>query len=197
MARELTKEEIQKVLELIKTKRHGSRDKAILLLCLYAGLTMKEVVNISISQVLSSVGDVMEEVELGTDHTTTGKQRHVYLNKKVRKAIHEYLCDRFNTSDLLPLLVTDTKRPLFTTQKSINRGFSANTLAGHFYELMEEAGIEQASSFSLRKSFAYLITSKVLSPRFMELIVNEDDRYAIARSIESNPLTLRKVVDLI
>jgi site-specific recombinase XerD len=94
-------------------------------------------------------------------------------------------------------LLTDTKRQLFTTQKSINRGFTANTLAGHLYDLIEEAGIEQASSFSLRKSFAYMITAKVLSPRFMELIDNADDRYAIARSIESNPATLRKVVDLI
>ena len=197
MARELTKQEINQVLELIQTKRHAKRDKAILLMCLYAGLTIKEVVNLEICQVISKDGEISEEVTLGDQHTTAGKERVVYLNKKLRKALNDYLCERFNTDDLLPILLTDTKRQLFTTQKSINRGFTANTLAGHLYDLIEEAGIEQASSFSLRKSFAYMITAKVLSPRFMELIDNADDRYAIARSIESNPATLRKVVDLI
>ena len=197
MARELTKVEINQVLELIQTKRHAKRDKAILLLCLYAGLTIKEVVNLEICQAISTDGEISEEVTLGDQHTTAGKERVVYLNKKLRKALNDYLCERFNTDDLLPILLTDTKRQLFTTQKSINRGFTANTLAGHLYDLIEEAGIEQASSFSLRKSFAYMITAKVLSPRFMELMDNADDRYAIARSIESNPATLRKVVDLI
>ncbi len=197
MARELTKEEINQVLELIQTKRHAKRDKAILLLCLYAGLTMKEVVKLEICQVISTEGEISEQVELGSGHTTTGKQRIVYLNRKLRKALKDYLCERFNTDDLLPLLLTDTKRQLFTTQKSINRGFTANTLAGHLFELMEEAGIEQASSFSLRKSFAYMITAKVLSPRFIELIDNTEDRYSIARSIEANPATLKKVVELI
>ena len=197
MARELTKVEINQVLELIQSKRHAKRDKAILLMCLYAGLTIKEVVNMEICQVISNDGEISEEVTLGDQHTTAGKERVVYLNKKLRKALNDYLCERFNTDDLLPILLTDTKRQLFTTQKSINRGFTANTLAGHLYDLIEEAGIEQASSFSLRKSFAYMITAKVLSPRFMELMDNADDRYAMARSIESNPATLRKVVDLI
>jgi integrase/recombinase XerD len=197
MAREMTKQEIKQVLELIQTKRHAKRDKAILLMCLYAGLTIKEVVNMEICQVIRTDGEISEEVTLGDQHTTAGKERVVYLNKKLRKALNDYLCERFNTDDLLPILLTDTKRQLFTTQKSINRGFTANTLAGHLYDLIEEAGIEQASLFSLRKSFAYMITAKVLSPRFMELIDNADDRYAIARSIESNPATLRKVVDLI
>ena len=197
MARELTKAEINQVLELIQSKRHAKRDKAILLMCLYAGLTIKEVVNLEICQVISSDGVISEEITLGDQHTTAGKERTVYLNKKLRKSLKDYLCERFNTDDLLPILLTDTKRQLFTTQKSINRGFTANTLAGHLYDLIEEAGIEQASSFSLRKSFAYMITEKVLSPRFMELIDNADDRYAIARSIESNPATLRKVVGLI
>jgi integrase/recombinase XerD len=197
MAREMTKQEIIQVLELIQTKRHAKRDKAILLMCLYAGLTIKEVVNLEICQLISTDGEISEEVTLGDQHTTAGKERVVYLNKKLRKALNDYLCERFNTDDLLPILLTDTKRQLFTTQKSINRGFTANTLAGHLYDLIEEAGIEQASSFSLRKSFAYMITAKVLSPRFMELMDNAEDRYAIARSIESNPATLRKVVDLI
>ena len=197
MARELTKVEINQVLALIQTKRHAKRDKAILMLCLYAGLTIKEVVNLEICQLISTDGEISEEVTLNDQHTTAGKERVVYLNKKLRKALNDYLCERFNTDDLLPILLTDTKRRLFTTQKSINRGFTANTLAGHLYDLIEEAGIEQASSFSLRKSFAYMITAKVLSPRFMELMDNADDRYAIARSIESNPATLRKVVDLI
>ena len=197
MAREMTKQEINQVLELIQTKRHAKRDKAILLMCLYAGLTIKEVVSLEICQAISTDGEISEEVTLGDQHTTAGKERVVYLNKKLRKALNDYLCERFNTDDLLPILLTDTKRQLFTTQKSINRGFTANTLAGHLYDLIEEAGIEQASSFSLRKSFAYMITAKVLSPRFMDLMDNADDRYAIARSIESNPATLRKVVDLI
>ena len=197
MARELTTNEINQVLSLIATRRHATRDKAIFMLALYSGLTIKEVVNLKISQILTTDGLITEQIVLTEDSKKPNRRRIVYLNKKVRSALYDYLCERFNTSDLLPVLVTDTQRPLFTTQKSLYRGFSAQTLTGHFCELMEDAGIPDASAYSLRKSFAHMITAKVLSPKFIETMSDTEDKYALVRSIESNPVTMKKAVNLI
>ncbi|MDP2347051.1 MAG: tyrosine-type recombinase/integrase [Gammaproteobacteria bacterium] len=197
MARELTTDEINQVLSLIATKRHATRDKAIFMLALYSGLTIKEVVSLKISQVLTTAGLISEQIVLGESYKKPNRRRIVYLNKKVRITVYDYLCERFNTTDLLPLLLTDTQRPLFTTQKSINRGFTSHTLTGHFCELMAEAGVPDASAYSLRKSFAHLITAKVLSPKFIETMCDTEDKYALVRSIETNPVTLKKAINLI
>jgi len=77
---------------------------------------------------------------------TKGKRgRSVLLNKKARGEIKNYLCERFKTKDLQPVLLTDTSRALFINQKHNCRGFTANEVSKHLGQLFLEVGIDGAS----------------------------------------------------
>ncbi len=191
MARNLNQQEITELLNHISTKRHAFRDKAILMLFLYAGMTAKEVSSLELCQVITSDGSVANEIDLGGRQTRAGKERKVYLTKQVQAAIKRYLCDRFGCNDLLPLLLTDTKRPLFINQKSTTRGFSANTLAGHFCKLMTEAGVHDASSYSLRKSYSIKLAERAIPSKLLAMIGESSELVAIADRIASNPEALK------
>ena len=197
MARQLSNEEIKKLIASIEARKYAKRDKAILMLALYSGLTIKEIVGLRISQLISSDGQIADHVLLSDDQTIVSRRKSFFVHKKAKKALKDYLCDRFKINDLVPLLLTDTTRILFTNQKSQEHGFTQNALATHFYQMMGDAQILNASAFSLRKSFAYMITEKVLSRQFLEAIDSADERYAIARQIELNPATMKRVMALI
>lgn len=191
MARQLEQAEIRKLLEHISTKRHAIRDKAIFLLCLNSGMTMKEIANLQLCQVLTSSGLVADQIRLNTAQTRAGKKRTVYVHKQAQLAIKRYLCKRFNCKDLAPILLTDTARPLFVNQKSSSRGFSPNTLAGHLFKLMAEAGIHDASSYSLHKSYSIMVAERALSSRMLKTLEDCSQLTSIANQIASNPAALR------
>jgi site-specific recombinase XerD len=197
LARELSSEEITKLIGTIEGRKHAKRDRAILMLALYSGLTIKEIVGLRIAQVISSDGQIAEHVLLSDDQTIVSRRKSFFVHKKAKKALKDYLCDRFKINDLAPLLLTDTTRILFTNQKSQEHGFTQNALASHFYQMMSDAEIPDASAFSLRKSFAHMITEKVLSRQFLEAMDSSDERYAIARHIELNLSTMKRVIALI
>lgn len=197
MARQLTTDEIKRLMTTIEARKFAKRDKAILMLALYSGLTIKEIVGLRISQLISHDGQIADQVILSDDQTMISRRKTFFVHKKTKQALKAYLCDRFKTKDLTPLLLTDTTRILFTTQKSQEHGFTQNALAAHFYQMMEEAQIQDASAFSLRKSFAFMITEKVLSRQFLDAIGSSDVRYAIAQQIEGNQATMKRVIALI
>lgn len=132
--------------------------------------------------------------------TSPDAYRTVILGKKARDEIKSYLCDRYKTKDLQPVLLTDTTRRLFTTQKNVrNRdgGFSPNTLAGHFCQLMREAKIDGASSHSMRRSFITSLADKGVSVRVLQELAGHANLQTTARYIAVNDAVMRRAVDLV
>lgn len=191
MARHLEQEEIERLLRHVSTKRYALRDKAILLLCLYSGLSVKEVVQLEICQLLTSDAQITQRLHLSGTRTRRQIPRTVFINKLTQRAIKDYLCARFESLDLLPVLLTDTKRVVFVTQKCSQRGFSANTLAGYIGQLMREAGLSRASSMSLQKTYTQRIATRVLTARIRSSIGEGRVLAQIANRIASNPTALK------
>jgi len=199
-ARVLSEQEVRKVLKAISFRRHAVRDKAIFLLMLYTGLRSKEAAAIRVCDVLTKEAEVRDEIHLSSEQTKGRKGRTVILGKKARDEIKNYLCDRYKTKDLQPVLLTDTTRRLFTTQKNVrNRdgGFSPNTLAGHFCQLMREANIEGASSHSMRRSFITSLADKGVSVRVLQELAGHANLQTTARYIAVNDAVMRRAVDLV
>jgi len=196
-ARVLSESEVRKVLKAISFRRHAVRDKAIFLLMLYSGLRAKEASAIRVCDVITKEAEVRDEIHLSSDQTKGKKGRTVILGKKARDEIKSYLCDRYKTKDLQPVLLTDTSRPLFTTQKNPRRGFSPNTLAGHFCQLMREANIEGASSHSMRRSFIASLADKGVSVRVLQELAGHANLQTTARYIAVNNAVMRRAVDLV
>ena len=196
-ARVLSESEVRKVLKAISFRRHAVRDRTIFLLGLYSGMRAKELCSLRICDVLTKESEVRDEIHLSSDQTKGRKGRTVILGKKARDEIKNYLCDRYKTKDLQPVLLTDTTRPLFTTQKNPRRGFSPNTLAGHFCQLMREANIECASSHSMRRSFLSALGSKGVSLRILQALAGHASPQTTALYVDANPAVMRRAVDLV
>ena len=196
-ARVLTESEIKKVLKVISLRRHAARDRAIFLLGLYSGMRAKELSALRVCDVLTTESEVKDEIHLSSDQTKGKKGRTVILGKKARDEIKNYLCARFKTKTLEPVLLTDTSRPLFSTQKCPRRGFSPNTLAGHFCQLMREANIEGGSSHSMRRSFITNLADKGVSVRVLQELAGHANLQTTARYIAVNVAVMRRAVDLV
>jgi integrase/recombinase XerD len=196
-ARVLNESEVKKVLKVISFRRHSNRDRAIFLLGLYSGLRAKELASLRICDVLNSDAEVKDTVYLSSDQTKGRKGRAVIFGTKARQEVTKYLLHRFNTKDLKPILLTDTTRPLFSTQKNPRQGFSPNTLAGHFCNLMREAKIEHGSSHSMRRSFITSLADKGVSVRVLQELAGHANLATTARYIAVNDAVMRRAVELV
>ena len=196
-ARVLNESEIRRVLKAIGNRRHAVRDRAIFLIGLFTGMRVKELSSLRLCDVLTTLGEVRDEIHLSPAQTKGRSGRTVILGKKARDEIRQYLLARFKTRDLRPVLLTDTSRPLFATQKSPRRGFSPNTLSGHFCQLMKDARIDGGSSHSMRRSFITLLADKGVSVRVLQELAGHSNLQTTARYIAVNDAVMRRAVDLV
>ena len=128
-AKVLTEKEIKKVVKLIDTKRHATRNRCMFMLTHGSGMRVGEVASLRIQDVLASDGSIKSEVYLSAEQTKGSKGRTVYLSDKMRDEIKLYLKTRFKLNDLLAVTLTDTSRALFANQKDCHsgrRGFITN-----------------------------------------------------------------------
>jgi integrase/recombinase XerD len=196
-ARVLTERDIKKCLLYIAARRHASRNRCAFLLTHLTGMRVGEVASLRICDVLAQAGEVRDEVRLSADQTKGKRGRLVLLSERAQAEIKQYLLARFKTQDLQPILLTDTSRALFATQKSNQRGFSPNTLAQYFHHMYRDAGIVGASSHSGRRGFITNLANKGVSVRVLMDLAGHSSLGVTQRYIQSNPALMRNAVELI
>ena len=122
-AKTLTKEEITRVLDHIRTRRFAPRNRAMMLLTHLAGLRIGEVACLRWSDVMNQDGTVKEEIRLLPDMTKGRHPRTVFVNIRLREELAAYAAQA---------RCVDRSYPFFASQKSIKSGFGANSLAQAF-----------------------------------------------------------------
>jgi integrase/recombinase XerD len=143
-SKSLTALEIDKLLQHIAQRPNALRNRVMLMFTVLAGLRVSEVADLRIADVRNADGTVKAEIYLAAHRVKHEHARTVYVSSRLQQEIAEYITTR-------PWLC-DTQ-PLFYTQKSMRRGFSANTLCQHFFWQYRAAGISGASSHAGRKTF--------------------------------------------
>lgn len=196
-AKVLSEKEVRKVLLYIASRKHSTRNRAMLVLLNATGMRVGELAAIQISQVLTRNGEIVDEIRLAADQTKGSRGRTVVLNQKAQEEIKSYLQTRFKLKDLLAVTMTDTSRALFTTQKNPNRGFTASTLAQHFHYMYKNAGIMGASSHSSRRSFITKLSEMGVSVRVLMDLAGHRSLAVTQKYIESNPKLMRSAVELL
>lgn len=196
-AKVLTDREIRKVLLYIAANRHASRNRAMFLLTHLSGMRVGEVASLRLCDVLSADGQVRDEIRLAAAQTKGDKGRVVLLPKRAQEEIYNYLIGRFRLRDLRPLLMTDTTRALFASQKHPNRGFTANTLAQTFHYIYEGAGVAGASSHSGRRGFITSLAHKGVSAKVLMELAGHKSLAVTQKYIDVNPAMLRAAVELV
>ena len=196
-AKVLTEKEIKKVVKVINSKRHSTRNLCMFWITHMSGARISEVASLRIQDVLASDGSIKSEVYLSAQQTKGSKGRTVYLSDKMRDEIKLYLKTRFKLNDLLAVTLTDTSRALFANQKDCHRGFSASTACQMFHYWYKEAKIEGASSHSGRRGFITNLANKGVHVRILQELAGHSSIAVTQKYIDVNHDKLRIAVEML
>jgi integrase/recombinase XerD len=196
-AKVLTEKEIKKVVKLIQSKRHSSRNLCMFWITHMSGARISEVASLKIENVLSKDGTIKSEVYLSSEQTKGSKGRTLYLSEKLQKEIEIYLKTRFKLNDLLAVTLTDTSRALFPNQKDCHRGFSPSTACQMFHYWYKEAKISGASSHSGRRGFLTALANKGVHVRILQELAGHSSLSVTQKYIDVNHDKLRIAVEML
>ena len=196
-AKVLNEKEIRRVLLHVATKKHAARNRAMFTVLNLTGMRVGELAALRLADVLTTEGDIREEVYLSAQMTKGARGRTVVLSDKAQEEIKSYLQVRFKLKDLVPVTFTDTSRALFSSQKHPDRGFTASTLAQHFHYMYKNAGIAGASSHSSRRGFLTALSNKGVSVRVLMELAGHSGPAVTMKYVDTNPQLLRASVNLL
>jgi integrase/recombinase XerD len=187
-AKTLTKEELTRVLDYIRSRRFAPRNRAMMLLTHLAGLRIGEVAGLRWSDVINSDGTVKEEIRLLPDMTKGRHPRTVFVNIRLREELAAYAAQA---------QCVDRSYPFFASQKSIKSGFGANSLAQTFALLYAGAGVEGASSHSGRRTFLTNLANKGTAIHILKSLAGHRSISTTAAYLYSSPSQLKAAVELV
>ena len=187
-AKTLTKEEITRVLDYIRTRRFAPRNRAMMLLTHLAGLRIGEVACLRWSDVINLDETVKDEIRLLPDMTKGRHARTVFVSGKLKTELQAYAEQA---------KCVDRSYPFFASQKSIKAGFSANSLSQTFALLYAGAGLEGASSHSGRRTFLTNLANKGTAIHLLKTLAGHRSIQTTATYLYSSPSQLRAVVELV
>ena len=143
-AKALTEQDIKVLKAIIVSEPHSERNMAMLMFGLKSGLRAKEIASLRTSHILNNDNTLRDTTTIGKGVSKGNKIATIYLNNpQLRKALEEWLAIREDD------IASDV---LFYTQKRL--AMRPQYVARYFYELMQRANINGASSHSLRRTFA-------------------------------------------
>ena len=188
-ARTLNENEIEQVLEFLKTKKYGYRDRAMLMVSHLSGMRVGEIASLTVGHVLDANGNIKGEIRLTADETKGKHPRTVFINSRLKEELKKYFEN---------VRSDDPQRALFPTQKNPRKGFTANTLTQHFLlNIYRASGLDGCSSHTGRRTYATSIASKGVGLRVLMRLMGHRNVSTTAVYIDANDNMLRSAVELV
>lgn len=183
-AQVLNDKDIKRVLAAIAKRSYSSRDRAMFMLSLLAGMRVGEIAALKVCDVCEADGAVKDSIRLAKDQTKGSEARSVLLNAQAQEELRMYARTLNRTGD----------QPLFVSK--LGKAMSPNSLVqvfGRFYKL---AGLSNASSHSGRRSFITALSSKGVSVRVLAALAGHKNISTTQRYIEVGEHQLRAAVEM-
>ena len=187
-AKTLNSEELRRVLDYVATRKHSTRNRALVVASFFSGCRVGELSTISYSCVVDENGKVRDEIRLKAENTKTKEARIVFVNAKLKKELQKY-------ADFYKPL--DKEQKFFYSQKRASNGYNANTLTQFFHYLYKRAGVYGASSHSGRRTFITNLASKGVSVRMLASLAGHRNISTTQCYIDVNDDMKRKAVELV
>ena len=182
----LTQQQLQRVLDYTRTRRHYKRNRVIILLTHYAMLRVGEVAALRYCDVVDADGEIKAETTLSAAQTKGNKARKVWFAEKIRVELVAYVAAHE------PKQLT---RPLFYTQRS--DGFTANTLTHIVNGIYNGAGISGATSHSGRRTGLTNLTERGVGVRVLMALAGHSNKATTQRYIDLRPTMLKAAIELV
>ena len=182
----LTQQQLQRVLDYTRTRRHYKRNRAIILLTHYAMLRVGEVAALRYCDVVDADGEIKAETTLSAAQTKGNKARKGWFAEKIRVELAAYVAAH------KPKQLT---QPLFFTQRS--EGFTANTLTHIVNGIYKNAGISGATSHSGRRTGLTNLAERGVGVRVLMALAGHSNMATTQRYIDLRPAMLKAAVELV
>jgi integrase/recombinase XerD len=171
-------------LQFLANTRHSLRNQAIYLLSVRAGLRVQSIAGLLLNDVIDTSGNLREVVNLHSSIVKGGKNYAVYLtHPELREALTKYIFDRKS-----PKQVPN----LFISQKG--RAFTPNSLSHTLLKLYRDAGFDNGSSHSGRRSFATNVLKSGVDIVALKTLMNHSNISTTAEYVSHNDEYLKKAV---
>ena len=182
----LDTQQLQRVLDYLKTRRHYRRNRVMLLLTHWSMLRVGEVAALRWAHVVDAQGCARAELRLSAAQTKGNRARVVLINQRLQAELARYAAFTHSRAAHLPF---------FATQRSA--GFTANTLTHIVNALYQRAGIDGGSSHSGRRSFITNLAERGISVRVLQHLASHANIATTQRYIDIKPSMLRSAVELV
>ncbi|WP_338047327.1 site-specific integrase [Polynucleobacter campilacus] len=184
----LNNAEIRKVLDYCATRKHASRNRALVMMMFNTGMRVSEVASLRIRDVMDTDSSIKNEIRLLAENTKTNEARTVFVNEKLRRELQQYA----------KLLVnTNPNCKFFYSQKRDSDGFTANTLTQHFHYLYKRVGLDGASSHSSRRTFITTLANKGIGVRVIMGLSGHKALSSVQCYIDCNSELMRNAVEMV
>lgn len=188
-AQVLTGIEFKKLLKTVSISTHAKRDTLLILMSYGLGLRAVELAALRIGHVLHPNGEVRDCIHL--TRTKNNIKRTVYLSEqKIHKAILEYIEER-KIASVKKRILYNHDQPLFLSQKK--DFFTNQTMAKRFEAIYREAGIQDASSHSGRRTFATNLIEKGVDIKAISTLMGHASIQMTSLYVQDNPERLKKI----
>lgn len=184
-AQVLGERDIKRVLGAISKRTYCTRDRAMFMLSLLAGMRVGEIASVRVSDVYEANGKVKEQIRLSKDQTKGEEARTVLLNAQVQAELTTYSYT----------LSRKGQDPLFVSKWG--KQMSPNSLVQVFGRFYRQAGLSNASSHSGRRSFITQLAHKGVNVRVLAALAGHKNISTTQRYIELNEIVLRSAVELL
>lgn len=193
-AKVLSEMELKRLMAVISSGPHAARNRCAVMLSYLAGLRVGEIAQLTVDDVLNEMGEVRSQILLKASYTKSGESRMVFVSKKLRRELEQYIKNVDVQSNRT--INTETTRPPFLmTQK--RTAFSPNTLCQLFMQLYRKAGIDGASSHSGRRKFISTLAHSGISAKVIMTLAGHKNLSTTQRYIEVNDELLRAAVEIL
>ena len=186
-AKTLTQAEIRRVLDYIATRKHSTRNRALLMTTYLSGMRVGEISSLQYKDVVDTDGNIRNEIRLSAEQTKGNQARVVFISDKLHKELEIY-------AKLYQPKNINCK--FFYSQKADSDGFTANTLTQFFHYLYKRSGIYGASSHSGRRTFITNLANKGISVRVLASLAGHKNISTTQCYIDVNDDMKRKAVEL-
>ncbi len=187
-AKTLTHTELRRVLDYTATRKHSTRNRALLMTTFLSGMRAKEVASLRYKDVVDDFGVIRNEIRLTAEQTKGNDARVVFVNEKLRKELQQYIAS-YKPKNI--------NSKFFYSQKEKSDGFSANTLSQFFHYLYKRSGIDGASSHSGRRTFITTLANKGVSVRVLMSLAGHKNISTTQAYIDVNDEMKRKAIELV
>jgi len=184
----LTERDIKRVLQHCAHSAFPQRNRCVFMLGMLSGMRVGEIAALRVGDVLKSSGEVRIEIALSAAQTKGDEARTVLINAQLQGEIAAYTnsLDKAQLSAAAPLITSKTQKP-----------FSANGLCQLMLKLYDEAGLDKATSHSMRRTFITNLAHKGVNVRVLAELAGHKSISTTQRYIELNSKVLRAAVEMV